>query len=445
MRAGGIFGGARLGALVVLSAALITVSACRGATVTPVAQLKSAAKSGDKFAPIQLDRIVFNLDRGQQIGAYRGGNTYTGCGSTFSPEPIHWRTGRVSVDDAEVSDVFGQELRRAGYTVTGDPNKLFEDMSAGATEAEYLVGGRVDAVLLDVCDEADMWTGFPLNTQFGEISMDVTWQVFSTLERTVVLEAKSRGSAVLEEGISDGEVELLLRGLAAAAANLAADQKFHALLLQDTAAPKISAESASAPPISLQKAPVLGGGISDNMKRIQASVVTILTGGGQGTGFFVAPDLILTNEHVVGTASRIKIKLIEGGEVYAKTLRSDVKRDVALLQVDSGTYPALPLRDAELNLAEEVYAIGSPLDESLAGTVTKGIVSQFKQNQQGLDLIQADVSVQPGSSGGPLLDAQGQVVGMSQSGLTDGASYSIGINFFIPIADVLKHLNIVTR
>ena len=412
--------------------------------MTPVAQLKSAAASGDKLAPIELDRIVFNLNRGQQIGAYRGGKGFTNCGLSLSPEPIHWQTGRITVQDAEISDIFGQELRRAGYNVVGRSDQLFEDMSADATEAEYLIGGRVDAIVMDVCDELNAWNNMPLDIQSGEISMDVTWQVFSLLERKVVLETKSRGSGKLEEGIRDGEVELLLRGLAAAASNLAADQKFHDVLTGQGAEP-IAAVGQTTTPINLRKTPPFEGSLAGNMKRIQASVVTIRSGRGIGSGFFVAPDLILTNAHVVGTAARHKIVLDSGAEIYARTFRSDVTRDVALLQVETGTYPPLPLQSAKPDLAEEVYAIGSPIDESLAGTVTKGIVSQFKRDENGLEMIQADVTIQHGSSGGPLLDSAGAVIGLSRAGLTDASDHSIGINFFIPIGDALKRLNLVIR
>jgi serine protease Do len=434
----------RLGAILLLSCTLSVLSACKGVTVTPVAQLKSAADRDDQLAAIELDRVVFNFDRGQQIGAYRGGGSYTGCrGDGFQPKPIHWRAGKVALEDAEVDDALGQELLRAGYNVVGTSDQLFESASRDSATAEYLLGGRVDAVVLDVCDELSMMNGSSLGTQSGEVSVDVTWQVFSLMEQRVVLETRSRGSAKLEEGVPDGEVELLLRGLAAATANLAADQKFHALLLQDVGPGQLTGSEVGGLPILLHKEPIPGGSISQNIGHIQAAVVTLRAGASLGSGFFVAPDLIITNQHVVGTAPRIKVALIDGGEVYATTLRYDVKRDVALLQVESGSYPALPLRISKPNLAEEVYAIGSPIHESLAGTITKGIVSQLKQDENGLPLIQADVTVQPGSSGGPLLDAQGQVVGLAQSGFTDGTDHSIGINFFIPIGDALKHLNIV--
>ena len=167
---------------------------------------------------------------------------------------------------------------------------------------------------------------------------------------------------------------------------------------------------------------------------------TLFSGTGQGSGFFVAPDLILTNDHVALNAKRVKVVLINGATAYATTLRSDPARDVALLRIEGGAYTPLPLRLEPVALTEEVYAVGSPLDPSLAGTVTRGIVSQIKDNEYGQPLIQADASIQHGSSGGPLLDAKGNVIGISQSALTDQGEYSVGINFFIPIADGVQRL-----
>lgn len=436
---------ARARSVVALSVALLMLCACRGTTVAPVAQLPSVAQPGERLAPIELDRIVFNLERGQEIGTYRGGQNYTGCGTSLMPTPIQWWTGRVTVADTELTDLFAQEMHRAGYNVVGNAGQLFADVEGGGSDAEFLIGGRVDSVLMDVCDEIDFWGGRRSGTQSGEIAMDVTWQVFSLLERRVVLETRSRGSAVLQDGVPDGEVVLLLRGLAAAAANLAADRQFHQVLQRKPPTLPASAGSRTDLPLPIATIPGFAGGIGTNMTRIQDSVVTIRSGTGQGSGFFIAPKLILTNQHVVGNSGRHKILLIGGDEVYAETLRSHAGRDVALLMVEGGSYPALPLRRDPARLTEEVYAVGSPLDESLAGTVTRGIVSQVKADSYGYRRIQADVSIQPGSSGGPLLDADGTVIGLSQSGLVSGSDHSIGINFFVPIDDALRHLNIVVE
>nr|WP_298686504.1 trypsin-like peptidase domain-containing protein [uncultured Dongia sp.] len=438
-----------LGVLLTFAPILV---ACEGTHVAPVAPLASAAAQGEDLAAIQLDRVVFNLERGELIGHYRSGN-FQLCGPSFTPTPIHWATGRFTARDEELSDIFYREMRDAGYNVIGDPDALFGNYVDADRDAEYLVAGRVDSISMDVCNEVTI-AGRPIGTQHGSAGTTVTWQVFSTLDRKVVLETRTDGSAELPDGVADGEIALIFRAFAAAARNLGGDPRFHDVLLRKgtsqqatkTAAPlsgwgKVTDQPALAIPVT----DLFSGTIGANMARIQASVVTITTGIGQGSGFFVAPNLILTNHHVARNAARLKVTLINGMEVFATTLRSDAKRDVALLQVENGTFTPLPLRRTPVALTEEVYAVGSPLYESLAGTVTRGIVSQNQRNEHGLELIQADVTIQPGSSGGPLLDNQGNVVGLSQSGLTDETDHLVGINFFVPIADALRQLNIVLQ
>ena len=431
---------------------VLLLSACQGTYVTPVAQQPSVAAQGEVLAPIQLDRVVFNLERGQLIGHYRDGN-FQLCGTNFTPTPIHWMTGKITVRDEELLDIFYREMRGAQYNVVGDPDALFGNFTDSTQDAEYLIGGRIDTISMDICDEST-WNGYPTGTQRGTTAVDVTWQVFSTLDRQVVLETRTRGSAELKDGVADGEVALIVHAFAVAARNLGGDQRFHDLLLRKRTGTDVAAApvplsgwgTVTAPPVlKIPATPPFTGGIGANMTRVQASVVTITTGMAQGSGFFLSPTLVLTNHHVARNAERLKLTLINGTELYATILRSDPKRDVALLQVEGGTVTPLPLRLTPVALTEEVYAIGSPLDESLAGTVTRGIVSQIQRDEYGLELIQADATIQPGSSGGPLLDAQGVVVGISQSGLMDSTEHSVGINFFVPINDALRQLNIVPQ
>jgi V8-like Glu-specific endopeptidase len=432
-----------------LLAASLAIAACERTQVEAAPLRASAAGQGEDLAAIQLDRIVFNLQRGQLIGSYRGGGGWTGCGPDLSSHPINWTQGKMTVRDEEVLDIFYREMRGAHYNVVGDPDALFGNYDDRNKEVEYLVGGRVDTLTLDVCDEVDNWDGRPLGRQHGAAAVAVTWQVFSTLENKVMFETRTEGSIDMPQGVSDGEIALILGAFSAAARNLAGDPRFHDVLLrrnhaQTAAAAPLSGwgEVPAQPPIALPPMQLFTTPIATNMARIQASVVTIFSGVGQGSGFFVTPELVLTNHHVAHDAKRLKLVFLNGTEVYATTLRSDPKRDVALLKVEGGPFTPLPLRLSALALTEEVYAVGSPLDPSLAGTVTRGIVSQMKENEYGQPLIQADATIQHGSSGGPLLDAKGNVIGISQSAFTDQGEYSVGINFFIPIADGVQRLGL---
>jgi serine protease Do len=438
-------------ALSVLSVLGLAAAGCAGTHVEPVAPLASAAAQGENLAAIQLDRVVFNLERGQQIGSYRGG-AWELCGPGLTPTPINWQVGKIEARDEELLDAFYRAMHAMHYNVVGDPDALFGNYSDTRKNIDFLVAGRLDNVTLDVCDGAT-WQNRRAGKQHGTAAVKVTRQIFSTLDEKVVLETHSEGYAKLEDGIADGEVALILRAFTAAARNLGGDPRFHDVLMRKN----VSGQEAVAAPLSgwgpVSVLPAMSvpatapfnGPIGANMSRIQASVVTVTTGTGFGSGFFVTPDMVLTNHHVVLDAVRVKITLINGMEVYAKTLRSDKKRDVALLRIESGTFTPLPLRKTPVAITEEVYAVGSPLYESLAGTVTRGIVSQIKHDEDGLELIQADANIEHGSSGGPLLDAQGNVVGLSQMGLTDDGDHLVGINFFIPIADALQKLNVVTQ
>ncbi|MDD9924736.1 MAG: trypsin-like peptidase domain-containing protein, partial [Rhodospirillaceae bacterium] len=114
---------------------------------------------------------------------------------------------------------------------------------------------------------------------------------------------------------------------------------------------------------------------------------------------------------------------------------------VALIKVPLRMPNALPIRAAPAQTLERAFAIGSPLDEALKSTVTSGIVSGIrKMKPDNQLLIQADVPISPGNSGGPLLDRYGNVIGIST--LTFSRDKGQNLNGFIPIAEALKSLNL---
>lgn len=151
----------------------------------------------------------------------------------------------------------------------------------------------------------------------------------------------------------------------------------------------------------------------------------------------------MTNFHVIEGREFVRIKLLTGRKIIGEVFRKHQNRDVALVKVENSGFRPIPIRTQPLQITEEVYAIGSPLDPKLAGTVSKGVVSKFIANRYGLEDIQADVDIHGGSSGGVLLDEKGNVVGVSYAGLGGGADkMSVGLNLFIPVMDALRLLNV---
>nr|WP_083794945.1 AAA family ATPase [Bradyrhizobium sp. ORS 278] len=181
--------------------------------------------------------------------------------------------------------------------------------------------------------------------------------------------------------------------------------------------------------------------LSDGTSAVQAAVVTIKMAGGHGSGFFISRDgYLLTNRHVVNDSKFVSVKLTTGREMPGEVLRSHKARDVALIKVNESAMAALPLRLDPPDVAAEVYAVGTPHKEEFATTISKGIVSAYR-TQDDLKLIQSDAAIHGGSSGGPLVDRCGNVVAVSVAGISSTATkLGTSLNFFIPIGDALKFL-----
>ncbi|RXZ32509.1 DegQ family serine endoprotease [Oxalobacteraceae bacterium CAVE-383] len=172
---------------------------------------------------------------------------------------------------------------------------------------------------------------------------------------------------------------------------------------------------------------------------------------GVGSGFITSPDgYIMTNAHVVEGASEVYVTLTDKREFKAKIIGSDKRTDVALIKIEGGNLPRLTIGDSDkIRAGEWVLAIGSPF--GLDNTVTAGIVSaKARDTGDYLPLIQTDVAVNPGNSGGPLINLKGEVVGInsqiySRSGGFMGISFAVPIDEALRVADQLKAGGRVTR
>jgi S1-C subfamily serine protease len=162
---------------------------------------------------------------------------------------------------------------------------------------------------------------------------------------------------------------------------------------------------------------------------------------GSGSGVLFSPEgYLLTNQHVVGEAEKLRVRLHDGSEATGRVVGNDPWTDLALIRVEGGTFPFAPLGDsAKLRVGQLVVAIGSPL--GFESTVTAGVVSAVGRTLRSVtghlvdNVIQTDAALNPGNSGGPLVDSRGHVVGINTAVIQPAQ----GICFAIPV-NMAKHI-----
>ncbi len=160
---------------------------------------------------------------------------------------------------------------------------------------------------------------------------------------------------------------------------------------------------------------------------------------GIGTGFFISPTKILTNQHVVLNSSNVNVILNNGTQLNARVVNTDQVNDIALLEITTPGFESSTVlnmgNSEDMRVGDWVIAIGSPLDLSFSGSATIGIISGLSRTidtGNGVStFIQTDAAINPGNSGGPLLNMNGEVIGINTAKISVEGVESIG--FSIPI------------
>ena len=304
----------------------------------------------------------------------------------------------------------------------------------------------------------------------GKLYAKIEWSVYDALRRTTIYKTKTEGYTRRDYANTEALELLFMDAFEMAAHNLGADKGFYDLIVRGKEPVKTKSntfgehlsddyarnfnpeEEVSFPSKPHSKTPF------SKIAHDARKVAVMLQKYGHGSGVFITKEgHILTNYHVIGESRRIRVVTgFRKTGITAEVLRVDKRRDVALLKLeeipewlDMDKIMLRPLRTQWPKVGETVYAIGAPNDARYhRNTVTKGIVSAHRKYKRvgaiRSNFIQSDVEIHPGSSGGPMVDEYGNLVGLAVEGAVTGGDspVGIGLNLFIPIQEALDVLDI---
>lgn len=447
---------AALLALVILSACTLT-EVPQNPTYRPIENPEDAIPS-----PIRLSSLSVRIPRGQTPASISP--RFFTCDGPYGY--LSLSEVKSLMDKPEMKETFDETMESLGYDVTGQASLVLEEeMEDDAARTVYSVAARIVDIKMDLCTKEGVsnLTGFlwgatrPVSN--GEASMTVEWTVTDRLNRKRAFKTVTSGYTKRKMAVPDGAGLILSDAFAAAAHNLGAEKNFHDLVFFGNKPPQVMPGKKRKPDrpllfdpaeeVAIEAHPLSTTPVSPTLDRARRVAVVVRTAFGHGSGFFLTRQgHILTNAHVVGDADRVMV-LTAGRKqkIHAEVLRKDLRRDVALLRLET-TLPDLELRPirAEIpKVGEALYAVGAPFHErQLQDTVTKGIMSAWRPRDpnDGQPYLQSDVYITGGNSGGPVMDANGNIIGLSVAGYADGEIEKSGLNLLIPIGDALQKLDI---
>lgn len=451
--------------IVVAVLAVFLVSGCAYKNVRVATFDKPLDRQGDAHpAPIQFRSVRPALPAGAELGVYRGG-----CSLSYEYVGREFFNG---VHQPDFEDHFAMALEAQGYDVIDQKSAIFaEEYEDDLLRSEYSISGKIVDADISICRYDDMvlgtqsWGLHLLGSKGsrGKVYLKIEWGVYDNLRREVVYKTATEGYVNRKVANIEGANLMVMEAFSMAAHNLGADRVLHDLIFFEQDVPKnqqVQKTEDKRPrqfdgqeAVFIQNKPLSQELLPQHIEHSRRVSVLVQAGGGHGSGYFITKQgHILTNKHVVGDARRVRIVTAnQKEELIAEVLRTSPKRDVALLRLESVPpdldIVTLPMKTEWPKVSEEIYALGAPSHYRMQDTLSKGIVSAHRRNFRvfgaEMDFIQGDVQTIGGNSGGPLLDANGNIVGMSVVGLYNqiGESDS-GLNVFIPIEDALKHLDI---
>lgn len=382
---------------------------------------------------LAMERIGLTVPASTVIGEFI---VHTFC--VTNAYPILMSDAIKDAATANFIDVFMQEAAAAGYQLGGQQSSADLFSSGDQKKPELIVGAAIVGAKQNGCGQ----NIFGMINITMDTSITIDWQVFDPLEKKLVYRVTKEGATKLKQQLAAETIptQAALAAFRESAKALLSDANFVAAVAVPGAAAGPAGAAApapqpqAAPSVEIPRVALRTAAFREQIPELRHQVVTILTGDGSGSGFYVADGLIMTNHHVIEGHKRVKIRFFGGREIPGEVVTSDARRDVALVLAPGGGMMGLPLQFERPQVGAPVYVIGSPLGKAQEGSVSGGIVSAYR-NREGKPVLQSDVAINAGNSGGPMFDDKGNVVAIVVSGFGEMDS---GVNFFIPVDDAFR-------
>lgn len=330
-------------------------------------------------------------------------------------------TSNIEIDEFIVQ--VNNSLNDLGYLVPGFKDKF----KAESSHSRFMLDAEIDSIQLSEYPH----TYSRSRTTDRKCKTSITWALYDNFKKEVIIENTIETTTI---GNNKTFKLLLFQSLEGSLKKFIIESNFNEILYKTSYEIKEVNEGLEV--IQLDNAHVA----SEKISGVVQSSITIDLGDVHGSGFIISKTgYALTNYHVVGEEKNVNVILSSGISLKAEVIRTHIDRDVALLKIQGSGFKPVKLNIAKALAGDEIYAIGTPGKIELGQSITKGIISGQREIE-GKVFFQTDVSVSPGSSGGPIVNENNEVVGIVNSKLMGQGVEGIG--FAIPIAEALEVLNL---
>lgn len=391
----------------------------------------------DKARLILFEELQIKLKRSDRKDLEIGTYTQTKGTMCSQPQRLIWTAGFKDISESGLmSDVIVAFKKENYRMITGN---MFNVSNASS---RLVLTATVTRLRLDYCEAIKSFSkrkGY----EKAAVYVKMKWSLSDRTSKKVLFTGTTQGAVnAFDQFRKDGTDKAITGAIKMAARNLLAKQNF----VEHLTPRAEDANQQQAVAYSELKLALKYGDASSSFKKqvqkLKKAAVTIRVEEGHGSGVILDKQgYVLTNAHVVGDSEEVVV-LVNNLELPGKVIRTESSRDVALIKIQTLTSAeSAVISKAAPTEGDTIYVIGTPLDESLSNTITKGIYSAHREHD-GLRFYQTDAAINPGNSGGPVFNDMGELVAISVAGVFTRSGASLNVNYLIPINSALSSLNL---